>query len=76
MVPGAPPSRDVRRIELGAAHWLLPQFPIGMRLGVGTHFCLERPLRGAHFASHDLWSAALCWGVALLWLPLLRWRPA
>lgn len=47
---------------------------LAIGLGAGLLFGLAQQLRGAHFASHDLWSAAICWGVALLWLPLLRRR--
>lgn len=49
---------------------------LAIGLGAGLLFGLAQQLRGAHFASHDLWSAALCWAMALLWLPLLRRRPA
>lgn len=49
---------------------------LAIGLGAGLLFGLGQQLRGAHFASHDLWSAALCWGMALLWLPLLRRRSA
>jgi membrane-associated PAP2 superfamily phosphatase len=45
---------------------------LAVGLGAGLLFGLAQQLRGAHFASHDLWSAALCWTMALLWLPLLR----
>lgn len=33
---------------------------------LGTSFGLAQQLRGAHFLSHDLWSAFLCWMLALL----------
>jgi membrane-associated PAP2 superfamily phosphatase len=32
-------------------------------------------LRGAHFPSHDLWSATLAWSVACALAPMLRERP-
>lgn len=34
-------------------------------LALGTVFALGQWARGAHFPSHDLWSAFLCWFVAL-----------
>jgi len=33
-------------------------------LGLGTLFGFGQIVRGAHFQSHNLWSAALCWAVA------------
>ncbi|GGK14247.1 membrane protein [Luteimonas terricola] len=48
----ATPSR--RRIGLAAG------------LGAGLVFGIDQQLRGAHFLSHDLWSAALCWMVAVV----------
>jgi membrane-associated PAP2 superfamily phosphatase len=33
--------------------------------GTGMVFGLSQQLRGAHFLSHDLWTAALCWLVAV-----------
>lgn len=32
---------------------------------VGLVFGISQQFRGAHFASHDLWTAAICWFVAL-----------
>ena len=34
-------------------------------IGLGTLFGFGQIVRGAHFLSHNLWSAALCWAVAL-----------
>lgn len=31
---------------------------------LGLTFGITQQLRGAHFLSHDLWSAALCWAIA------------
>lgn len=55
----------------------VPSTPRGRRAGLATGlaaglvFGMDQQLRGAHFLSHDLWSAALCWsvavGVAALW---------
>ncbi|GAB3051442.1 phosphatase PAP2 family protein [Stenotrophomonas tumulicola] len=46
---------------------------LGMGAGLGLVFGLSQQLRGAHFMSHDLWTAAICWFVALglyrLWPP-------
>jgi membrane-associated PAP2 superfamily phosphatase len=33
-------------------------------LGLGTLFGFGQVVRGAHFLSHNLWSAAVCWAVA------------
>lgn len=49
----------------------VPATPAGRRAGfiiglsVGLLFGIDQQLRGAHFLSHDLWSAALCWTVAV-----------
>ena len=53
-------SRRARRIGLAVG------------LGAGLLFGISQQLRGAHFASHDLWAAMICWAVAMLWRPLLR----
>jgi membrane-associated PAP2 superfamily phosphatase len=39
----------------------------GLAVGIviGMVFGLSQQLRGAHFLSHDLWTAALCWLVAV-----------
>ncbi len=43
-------------------------------LVTGGVFSFIRILQGAHFLSHNLWSAAICWCVsALIFLPL-RWK--
>lgn len=34
-------------------------------LGLGTLFAFGQWSRGAHFVSHDLWSAAICWFVGV-----------
>lgn len=39
---------------------------------VGTAFGLGQQLRGAHFVSHDLWTAALAWFLALALFVLFR----
>jgi membrane-associated PAP2 superfamily phosphatase len=61
-----------RRRQLARAWvWALPAVLIGSAFAVGQHW------RGAHFASHNLYSIAICWVVAVLldhWL-LGRWRP-
>lgn len=39
-------------------------FAVG--LGAGLVFGISQQLRGAHFASHDVWTLMICWVVALL----------
>ena len=39
---------------------------LAMGLAVGVVFGISQQLRGAHFASHDLWTLLLCWLVAVL----------
>lgn len=48
-------KRNTRLAKLGLA--------IG--LGMGGIFAFGQEVRGAHFISHDTWSAALCWFIAL-----------
>lgn len=42
-------------------------------MGVGLVFGIGQQLRGAHFLSHDIWTAGLCWlwsaAVFVLWFP-------
>jgi membrane-associated PAP2 superfamily phosphatase len=53
---------------------------IGLLAGAtaGLVFGVSQQLRGAHFLSHDVWTAALCWMVAfaLSLLPWTRQAPA
>jgi membrane-associated PAP2 superfamily phosphatase len=44
-------------------------------LGVGAIFSFAQQARGAHFLSHDLWSAIICWYVALLLAVILLKQP-
>ncbi len=46
---------------------------LGLAIGLaaGLLFGISQQLRGAHFASHDLWAAMICWAVAMSWRPLL-----
>ncbi len=37
---------------------------LAIPLALGLTFGITQQLRGAHFLSHDLWSAALCWAIA------------
>ena len=37
---------------------------LAIPLVLGLTFGITQQLRGAHFLSHDLWSAALCWAIA------------
>lgn len=43
--------------------WRRCGLAVGIALGLAFGFAQQ--LRGAHFLSHDLWSAALCWLVAV-----------
>lgn len=43
-------------------------------IGLGLLFGVSQQLRGAHFLSHDLITAAICWSVALLCFGLFRRR--
>ena len=46
---------------------------LAIGLGSGLLFGICQQLRGAHFASHDLWTLAVCWSVSLaLYLTWLR----
>jgi membrane-associated PAP2 superfamily phosphatase len=45
---------------------------LAIGLGAGLLFGICQQLRGAHFASHDVWAAIICWWVALAWRPLLQ----
>lgn len=40
---------------------------VGLAVGVslGVLFGATQQLRGAHFLSHDLWTAVICWACAL-----------
>lgn len=44
---------------------LLARLGLAVGLGVGGLFAFAQEARGAHFLSHDLWSAFICWFVAL-----------
>ncbi|WP_349984198.1 phosphatase PAP2 family protein [Stenotrophomonas sp. WHRI 8082] len=43
----------------------LRHLALGLGAGLGLLFGLSQQLRGAHFMSHDLWTAGLCWFIAL-----------
>lgn len=43
---------------------------------LGTLFSLVRMLQGAHFLSHNLWTAALCWLIGLGLYDLMLYQPA
>lgn len=45
-------------------------------IGLGTLFSLVRMAQGAHFLSHNLWTAALCWLICLGLYDGLLYRPA
>lgn len=50
-------------------HWGL-----AVGLSAGLLFGVSQQFRGAHFLSHDLWTAAICWLVAL-WIHRQMFRP-
>jgi membrane-associated PAP2 superfamily phosphatase len=60
---------DHRAHRPRAARWWLAGVCIA-----GVLFGWAQLARGAHFASHTLWSAWLCWVVCTLAAPLLRPR--
>ncbi len=43
-------------------------------IGLGLLFGVGQQLRGAHFLSHDLWTAAICWATAALLSLVFRVR--
>ncbi|WP_421569694.1 phosphatase PAP2 family protein [Stenotrophomonas sp. PD6] len=51
--------------------WRYPA--LGLAAAMGMLFGISQQLRGAHFMSHDVWTAAICWFTALalfvLWPP-------
>ena len=54
----------------------LARFALSTALLVGSVFALAQWARGAHFPSHDFYSAAICWGVCLgLYSAILRPTP-
>ncbi|ELN4741044.1 phosphatase PAP2 family protein [Escherichia coli] len=42
---------------------------------LGTLFSLVRMAQGAHFFSHNLWTALLCWLICLTLYDLMLYRP-
>ncbi|HUR40431.1 MAG TPA: phosphatase PAP2 family protein [Verrucomicrobiae bacterium] len=44
---------------------------LGLALALGFAFAATQWARGAHFPTHDLWSAWICWNVCLV---LAAWR--
>lgn len=43
----------------------LARWAFGFALGLGTVFSIGRMLQGAHFFSHNLWTAVFCWWICL-----------
>lgn len=41
--------------------WLKPKYGLAYGLALGLIFGLSQQLRGAHFISHDIWTATICW---------------
>ena len=56
--------------DTATARFWLARAGLALAVTVGTLFAYAQWSRGAHFFSHDLWSAAICWGATLL---LYRW---
>lgn len=48
---------------------------LGVGIGAGLLFGISQQLRGAHFLSHDIATAAICWACAMA-LHAVFWRPA
>ena len=46
---------------------------LSVALALGAVFSLDQQARGAHFVSHDFWSAAIAWAICLLFYRYL-WR--
>ncbi len=49
------------------------RYGLAIGVGLGLLFGFSQQLRGAHFLSHDAWTAGICWATALA-LYLLFWR--
>ncbi len=45
-------------------------------ISLGSLFSLVRMAQGAHFLSHNLWTAAICWLISLTLYDLMLYRPA
>lgn len=43
----------------------LAKVALGVAFGLGTLFSIGRMLQGAHFFSHNIWTAVFCWLIAL-----------
>lgn len=61
-------------LRASRAEWRWAGLCIG--LGLGMAFGVTQQLRGAHFLSHDIWTAAICWFTALGVYLLFRERLA
>ncbi len=55
---------------LGLGRRRLALAGLGIALGLGMLFSFGQQARGAHFLSHDLWSAFIAWTICLA---LYRW---
>lgn len=49
---------------------------LAFAIALGTLFSLVRMAQGAHFFSHNLWTALLCWLICLGLYDLMLYRPA
>ncbi|WP_053148078.1 phosphatase PAP2 family protein [Pseudomonas sp. P97.38] len=47
-----------------------------LALGLGTVFSLGRMMQGAHFFSHNVWTAVFCWLICLGCYYFILYRPA
>lgn len=43
----------------------LARYAFGLALGLGMVFSIGRMLQGAHFFSHNVWTAVFCWWICL-----------
>ena len=53
----------------------LARFALGFALGLGTLLSAGRMMQGAHFLSHNLWTALFDWMIALGFYHLLLYHP-
>jgi membrane-associated PAP2 superfamily phosphatase len=54
----------------------LPRYGLAVGLSLGLIFGISQQLRGAHFVSHDVWTATLCWLSSTVLAYLLLEKPA
>ncbi|MFV3307413.1 phosphatase PAP2 family protein [Pseudomonas sp. NY15181] len=54
----------------------LARYAFWFALGLGSLFSISRMLQGAHFLSHNIWTALFDWLICLGFYALLLYRPA